>query len=253
MRRGIPPVPSVLAERLLTEQLPQRQFEWSLDKWLPVVADAPDAEAALRTLPHLLDREDVRAVVQQQLAQGRAIAAFIPVMIWGGPGGYGPFRARAILTANRTRDNWRLPIDSDVETRLLEGARVVREQGPVEAFRLLNNSGHIKYLGGAFFTKWMSFASAPLSIDAEEVAPILDKRVRDWIERQTLGAEPVSLSTTSTADYRTYLDLLDAWRKTGDWSRTRVQVELAIFDLTRDRRAGDGASEVTREQRFVRR
>jgi hypothetical protein len=68
----------------------------------------------------------------------------------------------------------------------------------VEAFRLLNNSGHIKYLGGAFFTKWISFASARTSIDAEEVAPILDKRVRDWINKHTRTTMPVDLSTTST-------------------------------------------------------
>ena len=106
----------------------------------------------------------------------------------------------------------------------------------MEAFRLMNNSGHIKYLGGAFFTKWISFASARGSVDAEDVAPIFDKRVRDWIDLNTRGTRRMNLSTTSTDGYAKYLALLDSWRNGADWSRTRVQVELAIFDLTRDRR-----------------
>ena len=183
----------------------------------------------------------MRSTVQYQLALGHGIAAFIPVMVWGGPGGYGPFRARSILTGHRSRANWTLPIDPTVGQRLLEGARVLRQGGPVEAFRLLNNSGHIKYLGGAFFTKWISFASARTRIDAEEVAPILDKRVRDWIYKHTRATIPVDLSTTSTDDYTTYLSLLDAWRQGDGWTRTRAQVELAIFDLTRDR-PDEGAS-----------
>ena len=46
----------------------------------------------------------------------------------------------------------------------------------------------------------------------------------------------MNLSTTSTDSYAKYLALLDGWRNSDEWSRTRVQVELAIFDLTRDRR-----------------
>lgn len=238
MPRWPPPVPADLAGRLRAEQSSQREFAWSLDKWLPVVADIADAEAVLRELPHQLGREDVRAVVQGQLASDRGIAAFVPVMIWGGPGGFGPFRTRAILTANRTRGNWRLPIEPTVDSSLLEGARVAREEGPVEAFRLMNNSGHIRYLGGAFFTKWISFASARSSVYAEEMAPIFDKRVRDWIDLHTRHTTRVNLSTTSTDDYARYLALLDAWRNGDNWSRTRVQVELAIFELARDRRKG---------------
>lgn len=174
-------------------------------------------------------------MVQEQVANGRALAAFVPVMIWGGPGGYGPFRTRAVLTGNRSARNRTAPLDETVAHLLLEAARVVRRDGPVEAFRLLNNEGHIKYLGGAFFTKWMSFASATEGTDTEEVAPILDKRVRDWIEINTRDTGGISLSTTSTADYSRYLTVLDVWRRGNNWSRTRVQVESAIFDLSRDR------------------
>jgi hypothetical protein len=97
------------------------------------------------------------------------------------------------LTANRNRGNWKLPIDPMVESRLLEGARVAREEGPVEALRLMNNSGHIKFLGGAFFAKWISFASATSGVHSEEVAAILDERVRDWIDPHTRDTTRVNL------------------------------------------------------------
>ncbi|WP_218221868.1 hypothetical protein [Nesterenkonia sp. Act20] len=71
------------------------------------------------------------------------------------------------------------------------------------------------------------------AVDGPEVAPILDKRVRDWIANHTADDDHVSLSTTSSHDYLRYLELLDAWGS--PLGRTRAQVELAIFELTRDR------------------
>ena len=73
------------------------------------------------------------------------------------------------------------------------------------------------------------------SIDGKNVAPILDKRVRDWIFQNTKGTDQISLRTTSTTHYQRYLNLLDAWGE--PYGRSRAQVELAIFDLTRDRPA----------------
>lgn len=92
-----------MARRLGQDPIRQRPFAWKLEKWLPVVADEPEAEAVIRGMPGQIDREAVRQVVQQQLDLGHGIAAFIPVMIWGGPGGYGPFRTRSILTGSRAR------------------------------------------------------------------------------------------------------------------------------------------------------
>ncbi|PWH07424.1 hypothetical protein DEO23_01950 [Brachybacterium endophyticum] len=99
----------------------------------------------------------------------------------------------------------------------------------------MRNEGRVKYLGGAYFTKWLAFTSMVGRIDGPEVAPILDKRVRDWIANQTASDTRISLSTSSSSDYERYLQLLDAWGAPFD--RTRTQTELAIFDLTRDRPA----------------
>lgn len=231
--KPMPKLPEVLATRLSRELAAQGSFSWNRDKWMPVVHDAPDAEEVLQSLSDRLDRQTVRDVVQMNLSLDRVLRALVPVLIWGGPGGYGPFRARAILTGLRTSANAAATLDDTVRGRLLAGARCVRESGAADAFRFMNNEGKIKYLGGAFFSKWLAFSSMVGSVDGPEVAPILDKRVRDWIGDHTADDGQVELSTTSSHDYRHYLGLLDAWG--APYGRTRAQVELAIFELTRDR------------------
>ncbi|WP_432789389.1 DUF2188 domain-containing protein [Brevibacterium sp. K11IcPPYGO002] len=225
--------PAALADRLSEPGPTQRAFEWNRSKWLPVVHDAPDATEALEALPDRLDRAIVRDVVQANLTIDRVLAAFIPVLIWGGPGGYGPFRARSILTGIRRRANMTAPLDESIRQHLLAGANAVRHSGARESFRLMNNEGKVKYLGGAFFTKWIAFSSMVDSIDGPDVAPILDKRVSDWIAAGTAGEGSIRLSPRSTRDYRRYRGLLDSWGT--PYGRSRAQVELAIFELTRDR------------------
>lgn len=239
-----PRVPAALAERLSAPVPEQQAFEWKRSKWLPVVHDAPDAIEALDALPKRLDRTIVRDVVQTNLAINRVLAAFIPVLIWGGPGGFGPFRARSILTGLRERANTAAPLDETIRQRLLAGADAVRESGPLEAFRLMNNECKVKYLGGAFFTKWISFASMVDSIDGSDVAPILDKRVSDWIAARTDDEDKIRLSPQSSRDYCRYLTVLDAWGLR--FGRTPAQVELAIFELTRDRPEGHSRSCATK-------
>ncbi|WP_218220432.1 hypothetical protein [Nesterenkonia sp. Act20] len=48
-------------------------------------------------------------------------------------------------------------------------------------------------------------------MDGPEVAPIPNKRVRDWIADRTTEEGGVSLFTTSSRDYNRYLELLEAW------------------------------------------
>lgn len=229
----IPVVPDMLAVRLSNELPSQASFSWRRQPWNPVVHDVPDALDTLQSLPDRLDREIVREAVQRNLSRDRVLGAFVPVYVWGWPGGVGPSRTRRVLTGVRTRDNFDAPVDETIRDRLLEGAAIVQQSGAEEGFRFLNNEGKIKHLGGAFFTKWLAYTSMVKSIDGPEVAPILDKRVRDWIAVHTINR--VDLSTKSTPDYCRYLDLLDIWG--GAYGRTRTQVELAIFELTRDRPA----------------
>lgn len=227
-------VPTVLAAKLAGPPVEQEKFSWSIDKWRPILTDVPEALETLSQLEPELGREEVRRVVHAELAAERPYGAFVPVVIWGGPGGYGPARMRSILTGHRSKANANdHDLDPSVPGRLLAGASTAREEGLVEAFRLMNNKGRIKYLRGPFFTKWLYFTTAVSSIDEEGAAPILDKRVRDWVSTATAGA--VELSPYSTSDYSKYLDVLDAWGRAGDSPRTRVQVEVAIFQLSRNK------------------
>lgn len=232
----LPPVPEPLATRLASPLTSQQGFTWDRKKWATVAHDLPAAGAILNDLPDSVDREATREIVQANLVPGRVLGAFIAVYLWGGPGGYGPHRARGVLTGVRTRGNIDAPVDGSVEDRLLAGADRVRGAGAAEAFRLMNNEGRVKNLGGAFFTKWLSFASMVDSTDGDEVAPILDAQVCRWIAANTSGDMQVRLSPSSTQSYCRYLDLLDAWG--APFGRSRAQVELAIFESTGSRAAG---------------
>lgn len=227
------PIPTVLANRLSAQQTAQKAFTWDRAKWEPMVSDIPDAANVLQSLPAEVNRDTVRDAVQGNLVRERVMGALVPVLIWGGPGGYGPYRARRILTAGTNTAGG--TAETEIRERLIKAGEIVQGGNPVEAFRFMNNDGKIKYLGPAFFTKWLAFSSMSGSIEGKNVAPILDKRVRDWIFQNTKGTDQISLRTTSTAHYQRYLDLLDAWG--GPYGRSRAQVELAIFDLTRDRPA----------------
>ena len=159
-------------------------------------------------MPAVLSRGVVRGVVQENLVRDKVLGAFVLVMIWGGPGGYGPFRTRSILTGDRSRLNTDSPVIDSIRDRLIRGAQLARSENLLDAFYYLNNrEGHIKYLGGAFFTKWMSFSSMAESVDDERVAPILDKRVRDWIVANIPAEELLGFRIDRTRGYDLYLSL----------------------------------------------
>ena len=135
----------------------------------------------LGRLADRVNRDTVRDVVLPELDAGRVLPAFASAMVWGyGTAGYGPTRVRWVLTGVRGRATLHAPVLATVSERLSAAVERVRTGGPIDAFRLMNNEGHIKYLGGAFFTKWLYFASAVNGADDPAAAPILDKHVRDW-------------------------------------------------------------------------
>ncbi|MFE7604938.1 hypothetical protein ACFU1Q_07200 [Brachybacterium paraconglomeratum] len=228
-----PEIPDVLVPRLREDPPAQQAFPWERSVWEPVVHDVPDAAAALRDLPHRIDRQIVRDVVQANLTRDRVLGALLPMLIWGGTQPRRATSARAILTGVLRRGNFDMPVDDSIRDRLLEGARRVQEDGAAAGFYYMNNDGKVKHLGGAYFTKWLAFTSMTRTIGGPEVAPILDKRVIGWIRENTTPSE--KLTTWRTRSYERYLELLDAWG--APYGRTRTQVELAIFELTRDRPA----------------
>lgn len=225
-------LPASLAAALSAGHTPQRGFSWKPESWSAALVDCPEVVDQLNSLPDRIDRDEVCRVVTANLSLGKVLSAFVTSMIWGyGDSGYGPARVRWVLTGIRGRKAAHAPVLPDVAERLQAAAHVVRERGPVEGFRHMNNSGRIKYLGSAFFTKWLYFASALSGPDDPKAAPILDKRVRDWLAENAR----VHLNITKTADYQRYLELLVAWGGGSHPKRSAVQVEKVIFGLATGR------------------
>ncbi|MBN7314147.1 8-oxoguanine DNA glycosylase OGG fold protein [Mycobacteroides abscessus] len=222
----VPPVPAILAALLDAEPTTQQSFPWERKAWQKRMHDLPDVLDVLADLPDHVSRDDVRAVALPELEAGRVLPAFVPAMVWGyGNRGYGPTRVCWVLTGTRGGDAVDTPVLSTVGDRLAEAVDVVRNQGPVAGFRYMNNSGRIKYLGPAFFSKWLYFASAVTGVNGPEAAPILDKQVIDWVREHT----GISLNINKTGSYENYLNLLKDWG--GQYNHTPVQVEKAIFEL----------------------
>jgi hypothetical protein len=223
------PVPPLLAEVLAEQPIPQRAFLWTPTGWHKEMYDLPDVLQVLNTLPERVDRATVREVVLQQIDHGTVLSGFVCAMVWGYAGaGYGATRVRWVLTGTKTGAH-DAPTRTDVADSLSEAAKVVRGEGPVAGFRYMNNSGRIKYLASAFFTKWLYFASALTSPDDPSAAPILDNQVADWLDAHA----GLTLDIGRTADYETYLATLNEWGRAYD--RVPVQVEKAIFGLATGR------------------
>ena len=222
-------VPPLLAEVLAKQPIPQRAFLWMPASWRKEMHDLPEVLQLLDDLPERVDRSLVREVVLAELDGGRVLPAFVSAMVWGyGDRGYGATRVRWVLTGVKAGAH-NARVRGDVAGLLRAATEVVRAQGPVEGFRYMNNTGRIKYLASAFFTKWLYFASALTSPDDPNAAPILDDLVREWLEKHA----NVILDISRTPDYQRYVETVTAWGE--NFGRTPVQVEKAIFGLATGR------------------
>lgn len=222
-----PDIPPSLDQLLSAAHVPQRGFTWPKERWGTWLLDIDGARELLDSLPSAVDRATTAATVQDSINQDAIPAAFIACMVWGhGHSGYGPFRTARILSASLE------PVDKSVDATVVDRLKTsierVRVAGSVEAYRYLNNEGHIGGLGPAFFTKWLYFASAGEKPYGAQAAPVLDELVTAWLREHA----SVALRYGSTKDYARYVELLEHW---GDaHGRTQVQVEEGIFRLIRD-------------------
>lgn len=221
--------PEELAQLLQEGHVPQRAFGWPRPRWRRWLQGVDGSDDFLTRLPDALDRRTTAAVVQNHLTDGQVASAFVAAMIWGhGYAGYGPYRTACVLTGRSAPRG--APADAAVLDKLYASAEWVRDPGPVEAYRYLNNEGKVSGLGPAFFTKWLYFTSASDPY-GPQAAPVLDQLVTTWLDHHA----DVRLRYARTDDYARYLALLHSWGE--PHGRTAVQVEEAIFRLIRD----DGA------------
>jgi len=195
-------------------------MRWHRERWASRLRGLPDSDSFLDEIPPLVDRATISKVVLDAHDSGRTDLAFVAAMIWGyGPAGYGPFRTDRVLRGDG---------QAGVLTKLDEAAAIARNEGAVAGFYAMNNApGRVRYLGPAFFTKWLYFTTATEGPDGSTAAPILDLRVQRWLARHA----GISLRLDRTRDYARYLQLLDAWGKRPGGVLSRATVERAIFSL----------------------
>ncbi|TDC52919.1 hypothetical protein E1212_07180 [Jiangella ureilytica] len=224
-----PRPPAELAAVLAAEPTRQQTFFWSRSAWNNRMHDLPDVLQLLQDLPAEVDREVTREFVLRALQRDRVIPAFVAAMVWGhGTTGYGPTRVRSALTGQWGVASYQAPVrDAEVSSKLRGAVDVVRNEGAAEAYGYMYGAGRVKYLGGAFFTKWLYFVSAVDGVHGRDAAPILDTQVATWLRANGV----MNLNPAKTKSYRDYLALLEVW---GDrFGRTRVEIEQAIFGLAR--------------------
>lgn len=218
--------PQTLEVALRQELLPQRAFAYDRKAWLRGLGHFPGVETAINGLPAAVDRAIIASTVEELLRDDRVVPAFVTAMIWGhGRANYGPSRTAKLLKGAGTH---RADAASEsVAGKLAESVLRARGDGPVEGFRYLNNQGHIKGLGPAFFTKWLYFVTARGQEHSAQAAPVLDALIINWLRTEA----NLRIRYGKTPGYEHYLETLHAWGQ--PHQLTPVEVEERIFRLIR--------------------
>ena len=154
--------------------------------------------------------------------------AFLAVMAWGfgTQAAYGPWRTREMLRPD------------DVPHRLLTAARLLREQGALEAYTALSryDASRVKGLGPSFGTKFLYFCSR-----GDDSALILDRIVAAYLNRDS--AAELNSGRWSVSTYTRYLAMMrDRASKLGV---SADELEQCIFD-EESRRQGNQWSDARR-------
>lgn len=212
----------------------------------------PDVNINFDALRGGITRDEMIRIVDLAIAQNRAIDGFVVCMVWGyGPSGYGPYRTRRVLEQAEPGHGVGSAADG-VVAALADGAEVVRAESSLSdkarrGFWFFNNreadavtgtpGGNLKYLGHAFFTKWISAASAHGVPENLTALPILDGVIAGWWQA---NVDP-GFNPKRTADYVTYVEQLQRWRDAlGNPAEVSLmRIEESIFEFVQ---RGPGAS-----------
>ncbi|TWE10280.1 hypothetical protein [Rudaeicoccus suwonensis] len=220
--------PVRLRDSLQRELPPQQAFAYDREAWIRWTGDLPNVERTIKVLPVAIDRAIVAGITEDRISQGEVVPAFVVAMMWGhGKSNYGPSRTAKVLAGAESAGTAAGALGAEVIEKLAESVRLARCDGLVEGYRYLNNAGHLKGLGPAFFTKWLYFATARGHARSQQAAPVLDALVIRWFKREA----DLRLRYGKTSDYERYLELLTAWGKPHGLSP--VEVEERIFRLIR--------------------
>ncbi len=156
--------------------------------------------------------------------------AFVITVAWGfGTVGYGPHRARRMMSATQT-----------VGSRLLAVTNALHSAGPSAAYRLLAGDQRIKYLGPSFGTKFLYFKSVP----GPAMALILDRQIGGWLAAQ--ARMKLMVDRWHPKSYDRYLSMMAEWA-----SSTGLEPDTLEMILFSDAVAGTGSQWSSDEPRAV--
>ena len=170
----------------------QNSIDWTIEPW---IAEFPEYKGFLQILhlKHLgfLNREIVKQTVQGKSEESKYIEGFLAVMIWGyANDSRGPHRTKQVLS----QKNALMSIEKAYIALLNDDV--------VGAYNALVTNGP-KYLGPAFATKYLYFASQ----DSTSPTPlILDSQVTEGLTRW--GNSLYNSITANAKDYLNYLDYM---------------------------------------------
>lgn len=157
-----------------------------------------------------LGRPALTAVAADCREQGRWTPLLVAVNAFGfGTSGYGAWRTRRI---------GQLP---DVEVRLQAAVATLDADGPVDAYYLLNNEGHLHGWGPALFTRFLDVADRRSAGRALCLDPATAAAVNALVPGSDLG-----VADWGTAEYAFYLGLVH--RIAGEAGADPVVVEATL-------------------------
>jgi hypothetical protein len=170
----------------------QNSIDWNLEPW---VNEFPEYEVFLNNLYMgnlgFLNRDIVKNTVQEECENSRYIEGFLAVMIWGyASDPRGPHRTKQVVSQEKAFTSIETAYTSLLNDDVKSAYEALVTNGP-------------KYLGPAFATKYLYFASQ------ESVTPtplILDSQVAEGLARW--GNNLFNSITASAKDYLNYLDYM---------------------------------------------
>lgn len=139
-----------------------------------------------------LRRSDLLAVAARCRERGEWAPLLAAANAWAcGGSGHGRVRTRRMLGL------------VDLEPSLRAAIATLDADGPVHAYFLLNNEGHLHGWGPALFTRFLASADRRMAGRALGLDPVLARAVTALVAGSELGA-----ADWSTAEYAYYLGLL---------------------------------------------
>lgn len=162
-------------------------------RWSAVAGPYWPEGLGARDTPTAVTRQDLFGLAAQ--ADGSWMPLLTATYAWGqGTSGYGPTRLRKILDGNDP---------NEIDRSLTDAVDALHTEGPVAGYRVLNR--RVRYLGPAFFTKFLYAAGEGLGLDRPRPL-ILDQRVAASLRALTTtlnrGADlPPDLSAWLWTDY----------------------------------------------------